>query len=148
MENTSDTDTCPLHAGCRGSSRLLAVAAAIILALCCGIQTSSAQVVGRIQTQQTTTGGTGPNVTIFLDRPILYLEDVLPCDQARCAYTVTVNETIAGPEAQAELENLAGRPYVEIISAETYSGEAITLAALGFRIFLLLRLPAFSCKSS
>jgi hypothetical protein len=106
-----------LSAGRQGSPSWILVAAAIALA--CSQHRASAQFGGTGPTGRTG-NATGLNIST---RPILYLEDVLPCLDERCAYLVTVNETAAGPEAQAEIEDLAGPNFVEVIASETYSGE-------------------------
>ncbi len=63
-------------------------------------ETGRAGGMGPPDTSGTTGSIGGTTDTTGNARPLLYLEDILPCDQARCAYLVTVNETSAGPEAQ------------------------------------------------
>jgi hypothetical protein len=52
----------------------------------------------------------------------LSLEDIQPCDQARCSYLVFVYTEVAGPEAEASIKSIAGEVFVELVQAETYSG--------------------------
>ena len=92
-----------------------------------GIGTTASWLAFAIMTMWGFLGTSAQNFTTepATTQPLLYLEDVLPCDQARCAYEVTINHTVAGPEAQQELEDLAGQDWVEVIAADTYSGGRI-----------------------
>jgi hypothetical protein len=70
---------------------------------------------------------TSQNTSRDRARPSLNLEDILSCDQSRCAYDVTVNETVHGPQAQSALEAFAGSAFVVLVGADTYSGQEMSV---------------------